>query len=1048
MADLIVIAILIAFGYLTLKAASSALKKDSPNSSATRTEYNLTNGDEGLVDISIVSEQLNTPIVKPIEFPKKDSQNCADDANQIFAKPYHTVSPDNNRSHIKELLSHTDSAVTSPTNYINVAGGDDGLVEIPIVSEEPVAFDVVEPSTNSNQTTATQISNQQYSLVVQPLQVPTQDSKYVVYLPKKAEQPASNIDFSRKEAYANLLAMTRKVLDQKSGSLVVKPLQVSTQDSKHVVDLPINAEEPASNIDFSRKEAYSNLLAMTRSVLDQKSNSLVVKPLQVPTQDSKHVVDLPIDAEHPASNQDFSRKEAYANLLAMTRIVLHQKSDSLVEKKSNLPITTKTDAPFPKTLSSDKPVISIPSNKSVWVSVDDHVRAGGLEIKGGFFYFGHKLKSIDGYATESSLVDPSLPIEDMPMNYQDESLGYWPSYSSISSRCRGAYLKWLASDRTNPNVPLGYVFIYLYGLERRVVVDNPESNMSGQVIKCEANELIQIFHEVLRLRDIYGSSSSFYRYSTNLLELVCIFASRQGKELDLEIEDSIISYLFRYKVALEVYNDRPLPSSLAFSWINNHPEYRLKTPARRCFPLFKKLFLLKYQQQFGEGLKITPNKTPLRITPVMASKSLRGIQSIKFDLPDAAIMSGPFKKLLEIAELCNQELEPYIRYLGKAGSTEDDIAGLLLLPDLFYESVQLERVVRLKDWLVDHSVRNSTVEIAALWQQIGLSIPTKFNKGENDLIVRLMDKLEIGFAPDPRFHHSKIQSEDVITVYSFESPESRLKTASKAFNELLLLLKLGAIIARADGSVGDDEREFLLSLLKTDPFISEAERKSLEAFIHWQLVTPSNLSAIKSKLENVPQTEKTAICNVMISLVLADGKVEAKEIEQLESIYVALGLDKSTVSSDIHRVATSKAGISQASDKHEVELDDVVLMLHESETKDVQAMLHAIFTEDEPATNEVETVVATNVNDNLTPATPMSSLQPQYRELVEKLLERPEWLRKDFKALCDSYSLMVNDVVEVVNDWAYDLVSAPLLEEDHDFKVEQEIADEINQLGK
>ncbi|MDV5246764.1 tellurite resistance TerB family protein [Shewanella xiamenensis] len=1046
MADLIVIAILIAFGYLTLKATSSALKKDSPNSSATRIENNLTKGDYGLVDIPIVSGQPNTPVVKPIEVPKQISQHSDDYANQKFATPYETINPDNNRSHIKELFRNTDSAVT----YINVdvARGDDGLVEIPIMSEESAAFDVVETSNNRNQTTATQVSSQPDSFFVKHLQVPIQDSKHVVDLPINAEHPESNQDFSRKEAYANLLAMTRSVLDQKSKSLVVKPLQVPTQDSKHVVDLPINAEHPSSNQDFSRKEAYANLLAMTRSVLDQKSKSLVVKPLQVPTQDSKHAVDLPINAEHPTSNQDFSRKEAYANLLAMTRSVLHQKSDSLVEKKSTLPITTKTDAPFPKTLSSDKPVISIPSNKSVWVSVHDHVRSGGLEIKGGFFYFGHKLKSIDGYTTESSLVDPSLPTKDMPMSYQDESLGYWPTYSSISPKCRGAYLKWLASDRTNPNVPLGYVFIYLYGLERRVVVDNLESNISGQVSKCEANELVQIFHEVFRLRDIYGSNSSFYRYSTNLLELVCIFASRQGKALDLEIEDSIISYLFRYKVALEAYNDRPLSSSLAFSWINNHPEYRLKTPARRCFPLFKKLFFLKYQQQFGEGIKITPNKTPLKITPVMASKSLRGIQSIKFDLPDAAILSGPFKKLLAIAEICNQELEPYSRYLSKAGSEEDDIVGLLLLPDLLYENVQLEPVIKLKDWLVDHSVRNSNVAIAALWQQIGLSIPAKFNKGENDLIVRLMDKLGIGFAPDPRFHHSKIQSEDVITVYSFESPESRLKTASKAFNELLLLLKLGAIIASADGSVGDDERELLLSLLKKDPFISEAERKSLEAFIHWQLVTPPNLSAIKGKLENVSQTEKTAICNVMVSLVLADGKVEAKEIKQLESIYSALGLDKSTVSSDIHRVATSKAGITQASNKHEVELDDAVLMLHESETKDVQAMLHAIFAEDEAATNEVQTVVATNVDDDLTPAAPMSLLKPQYRELVEKLLERPEWLRKDFKALCDSYSLMVNDVVEVVNDWAYDLVSAPLLEEDHDFKVEQEIADEINQLGK
>lgn len=880
MADLISTAVLVALGYLTLKAALSTLKKDKLSTPSARSKNNLDNQ----------PAQTNLDNTKPLEVDMPLQTKTRPTSNEI-----------SDRYSSKPVCSTIDNSV--------IMRGDDGLVEIPIESEQLAAFDVVElPSTNKPQTT-------------------------------------------------------------------------TTHDPQNLVDLPIKNERPVLKENGSPKETYANLLAMTKSV-----------------------------------------------------------ADSL--------IPAKKDTPSPKTSPSNKPVIRLPSNKSVWVSIDDTVKAGGLEINGGFFYFGHKLKSIDGYGIESSLVDPSLSTEDMPMNYQDESLGYWPSYSSMSSRCRGAYLKWLASDRSNPNVPLGYVFVYLYGLERRVVVDNAESNQLVNVSNSETEELISIFHEVFRLREIYGFSNSFYRFSTQLLELICILASRRGKTLDLEIEDSINSYWFRYKVAIEVYNARPLPSSLAFSWIYNHPEHRLKTPAKRCFELFKKLFLLEYQKSFGDGIKITPNKTLLKISPILGSGSLRGIPSLKFDLPDAAILSGPFKKLLAIAELCNQEIEPYSRYLGKAGTTEDDIVGLLLLPDLLYENIQLEPVIKLKEWLVDHSAQNSNVEIAALWQQIGLPIPTKFNKVENDLIVRLMDKLGIGFAPDPRFHHSKIQSEDVITVYSFESPESRLKTASKAFNELLLLLKLGAIIASADGSVGDDERELLLSLLKKDPFISEAERKSLEAFIHWQLSTPPNLSAIKSKLENVSQHEKTAICNVLVSLVLADGKVEAKEIKQLESIYVALGLDKSTVSSDIHRVATSKAGITKSSDQHEVELDDAVLMLHESETKDVQAMLHAIFADDEPVTTEVKTVVTTNVDEEITPASPMSSLPSQYRELAEKLLEHPEWLRNDFKALCDNYNLMVNDVVEVVNDWAYDLVGAPLIEEDHDFEVEQEIADEINQLRK
>ncbi|WP_369333374.1 TerB N-terminal domain-containing protein [Vibrio viridaestus] len=38
----------------------------------------------------------------------------------------------------------------------------------------------------------------------------------------------------------------------------------------------------------------------------------------------------------------------------------------------------------------------------------------------------------------------------------------------LTERCRGAYLDWIASERNNPGTPIGYVFIYFDGLERRI----------------------------------------------------------------------------------------------------------------------------------------------------------------------------------------------------------------------------------------------------------------------------------------------------------------------------------------------------------------------------------------------------------------------------------------------------------------------------------------------------------------------------------------------------------------------------------------------------
>ncbi|QXN27385.1 hypothetical protein KVP08_023080 (plasmid) [Shewanella putrefaciens] len=183
---------------------------------------------------------------------------------------------------------------------------------------------------------------------------------------------------------------------------------------------------------------------------------------------------------------------------------------------------------------------------------------------------------------------------------------------------------------------------------------------------------------------------------------------------------------------------------------------------------------------------------------------------------------------------------------------------------------------------------------------------------------------------------------------------------------------------------------------------------------------------VKAKLDTVKQSEKAGICNILASLVLADGKVESKEIKQLEGIYTALGLDKTSVSSDIHRVATAKpSGAAQSTDASKVRLDDAILKIHENETKDVQAMLHAIFTDDEPETASIGVAESEGAEKDVADVEASHTLAKQYQPLLQAMLQQIEWSRKDFKLLCDANNLMVNDVVEVINDWAYDVVGAP-----------------------
>ncbi len=300
----------------------------------------------------------------------------------------------------------------------------------------------------------------------------------------------------------------------------------------------------------------------------------------------------------------------------------------------------------------------ISSNKTAarWVEPGDEITLAGVKIAAGNFYFGGLLEAYfqgDNYytrsSTEASLVDNSLKIKKESYSFIDESLGYWPKFISISPRCRGAYINWLSSNRDDPETPLGYIFIYFYGLERRIAVDALKGDVSN-------DEYLNIFSEVNRLRSIYGTNQSFKNYSYRLLEFMCIHQPNVVSMERFKIQASSDSLLFRVNLARAVALGSPVSATLALDWLKNTQNYSLRTPARRCTLEFSELFKARYIEKYKEGILVKPNKTKLQIGYFSASSTLNGIRLDKETLPDPSILKGPVKKLAIIADQCTDSL--------------------------------------------------------------------------------------------------------------------------------------------------------------------------------------------------------------------------------------------------------------------------------------------------------------------------------------------------------------------------------------------------------
>ncbi|WP_308411889.1 tellurite resistance TerB C-terminal domain-containing protein, partial [Vibrio parahaemolyticus] len=70
-------------------------------------------------------------------------------------------------------------------------------------------------------------------------------------------------------------------------------------------------------------------------------------------------------------------------------------------------------------------------------------------------------------------------------------------------------------------------------------------------------------------------------------------------------------------------------------------------------------------------------------------------------------------------------------------------------------------------------------------------------------------------------------------------------------------------------------------------------------------------------------------------------------------------------------------------------------------------------------------------------------LDNEHKNLFDMLLSKEIWPRNEVHELCKKLNLMVDGAIETINDWAYEKVDAPVLDDDGDIYVDLEIVKEL-----
>ena len=513
----------------------------------------------------------------------------------------------------------------------------------------------------------------------------------------------------------------------------------------------------------------------------------------------------------------------------------------------------------------------------------------GFTIPGGLIYLGTKAARQTARPGEPALIDPSLPVDALNAGHADEPVAYRSSYGSLTPRGRAAYLRWLSGGRCDPHVDINYVYLFFFGLERRILVD-------AQRLAAAQAEREPLAAEIRRLLTIYGSNGPFAHSADSLLAIATP-GNGSRRYLSPPLTDRAgwhLPFELRLGVGQLIADGKPIPADWALWWVRLHPENWLRTPASRCAAEFDQVFTLRYRERFGDGLRIRPNAAPLQVSYYPASPAFDGPVQVARDIPDVTALNDEFAGLRAIGRDSCSDLDDYSRYLGRHPEAAGRSAVLALLPDSIRWTPDPASQALLR-WAEDRLAGNDLAEVPAAqllarWPAAAGGLRTK---SDAVLVARLLERRGIGLEPDVRFGGPVPAGE--MPVMLFRRAADMTRSPSPGYTPAAAITSLAAAIAaRAAMPAGIVSAKIEYRVAATFG-LGDDEQGRLRAHLARALRHPPTAAALRSQVRVLTEADLRAAGEVLLLVAGAGDGVTQTGTEALAQLFSASGLDVAVI---------------------------------------------------------------------------------------------------------------------------------------------------------
>jgi hypothetical protein len=669
-----------------------------------------------------------------------------------------------------------------------------------------------------------------------------------------------------------------------------------------------------------------------------------------------------------------------------------------------------------------------------WLAPGTATVVAGIGIPDGMIYVGR------GWEYGACVIDPELPVASSPGN--DGKLGYWPAYAGITPTARRNYLEWLSGGRRATSADLGYVFLFFYGLERRLLLDLPPPGESA--LLCD---------EIRHLRRAYGDNRSLGGYAARLLDAASFLAACADPgtppampELDRAWDE--MPPLLKVSLAREVAGGRPLGvehAPAAFYGLRNF------WPVHRDVPgdardAFLHVFRQRFAAAYPSGIRVAPRGShelslPYRGATAGLTLDLAAVAGLQ-GLPDPAALD--WSALRAFGERIADDLAPWASKLASDPGS-DVLERLLDCPPEIRDRV----AVGARTWLASLPAP-SPMKLGKLARHaLGVPTPT-WTPNRRRRLAEVLAAAGYATEPGPEDRGLKFGDDAVVQVFPWPSGRDARESAVACAAATLV-----AVVAHAGNWSAIHLGERWLAAQVSEGWPDAGLLVRLRARLAWlDRENPSVARAVRMLGEATGEERDFCAAAAVTAGALAGTGNRVTSL--LEEIHVALKLPRDRLYAALHeqdgapprarprpapRPDDGLVAVEEGTPApvHAIPrppgaerpgrragsglgLDDGRIERVRVETERVAAMLGEVLADDAPREEAAEAEAEA-------PAEAFAGLDGRHAALLAVLLSRPGWPRAEFDAAASAAGLLPDGAMEVINEWAYEKFGEPLVED-------------------